>query len=72
MTLKELSQKILKDYDMVAVRGGVKEIPGDWREHEIIEEEYEMEVVKYKRIDDPYVFVADMLERNGKNETNQN
>lgn len=32
---------------------------GDWREHEIIEEEYEMEVVKYKRIDDPYVFVAD-------------
>ena len=32
---------------------------GDWQEHEIIEEEYEMEVVKYKRIDDPYVFVAD-------------
>lgn len=35
------------------------DVKGDWREHEITNEEYEMEVVKYKRIDDLYMPFAD-------------
>ena len=51
MTLKELSQKILKDYDMVAVRGGVKEISGNWRD----EVNLNREVEKYYIVPDTYL-----------------
>ena len=51
MTLKELSQKILKDYDMVAVRGGVKEISGNWRD----EVNLNREVERYIIVPDTYL-----------------
>ena len=51
MTLKELSQKILKDYDMVAVRGRVKEISGDWRD----EVNLNREVERYIIVPDTYL-----------------
>ena len=54
MTLKELSQKILKDYDMVAVRGGVKEISGNWRD----EVNLNREVEKYYIVPDTYLRCA--------------
>lgn len=54
MTLKELSQKILKDYDMVAVRGRVKEIPGDWRD----EVNLNREVERYIIVPDTYLSCA--------------
>lgn len=54
MTLKELSQKILKDYDMVAVRGRVKEIPGDWRD----EVNLNREVERYTIVPDTYLSCA--------------
>ena len=51
MTLRELSQKILKDYDMVAVRGRVKEIPGNWRD----EVNLNREVESYFIVPDTYL-----------------
>ena len=51
MTLRELSQKILKDYDMVAVRGRVKEISGDWRD----EVNLNREVERYIIVPDTYL-----------------
>ena len=51
MTLKELSQKILKDYDMVAVRGRVKEISGNWRD----EVNLNREVERYIIVPDTYL-----------------
>ena len=54
MTLKELSQKILNDYDMVAVRGRVKEISGDWRD----EVNLNREVESYFIVPDTYLSCA--------------
>ena len=54
MTLRELSQKILKDYDMVAVRGRVKEILGDWRD----EVNLNREVERYTIVPDTYLSCA--------------
>ena len=54
MTLKELSQKILKDYDMVAVRGRVKEIQDDWRD----EANLNREVESYFIVPDTYLSCA--------------
>ena len=51
MTLKELSQKILNDYDMVAVRGRVKEIPDNWRD----EVNLNREVKSYFIVPDTYL-----------------
>ena len=61
MTVKELIAKTLDPEErMLGVIYVVdSDVKGDWRAHEITKEEYEMEVVKYKRIDDPYIFVAD-------------
>ena len=51
MTLRELAEKILKDYDMVAVQGGVKEIPGIWRD----EVNLNREVERYIIVPDTYL-----------------
>ena len=54
MTLRELAEKVLKDYDMVAVRGGVKEISGNWRD----EVNLNREVESYFIVPDTYLSCA--------------
>ncbi len=48
---KRVITKILKDYDMVAVRGRVKEIAGDWRD----EVNLNREVERYIIVPDTYL-----------------
>ena len=54
MTLKELAQKTLKNYDMINVQGRCKDIPGDWKD----ETNLKREVERYIIVPDTYLSCA--------------